>query len=149
MSYRYRYEPAADYYTAFSIRNDSLLPATIVGPAIVRDVDEAAGPSPVDLRLARGVDQGDPWLDPRASPTASGYVVPAGEEVLLWVHWKTGNVCDAGRPAYTAGSSAGVEKLVLDWSTLGLPRTSDVPLGYMFEVANPAEDPLESCSLPS
>jgi hypothetical protein len=150
-SYTYRYAPGAEYFTAFTIRNNGSLPVTLIGP----DQSHGYGSTPDvhavlwadEFRIARGEDElQDFEEDPRGALSAVGAVIGAGNEVAIWVHWKMGGACPDGRPAYMPGTAAGRDRVDVNWSIFGIPRTSTIDLGYTVWSRNPPDDPLLTCA---
>ncbi len=149
--YEYRYAPGGEYFTMFTIRNDGPLRITVNGPD--REDITAMGESEhatiwADELLIARVDPQDFFSEPRGAQSASGAsIAPSAETV--WIHWRIGSWCPPGQPAsYNPGSGISTDQVGVSWSVLGLPRTSDVHLGYRFSVANPGDDPLVTCPTP-
>lgn len=149
-TYTYRYAPGGDYYTLLTIRNAGPLQVAIVGldPARVQEGDPSVHAVlwADELLLAGGADVANQWVEARNAISASGSVIPSGDEIVVWVHWRMGRGCPEGGPAYTPGTGAGLDEVGVAWTVLGLPRVSTVSLGYDVLISNPEDDPVLSCA---
>jgi hypothetical protein len=134
--HEYRFHASTSYHTLFSVRNLGPLPVTILG------IDSHEVPTmipfvgPVELRL--GSPKNDPggtvgWSS--AAPLLHA-TVASGSDLALWIRWEIGP-CDADHTQpYLADSGIALDSIPLQWSVLGIPRTTRIALPYVvaFEV---------------
>ena len=139
----FRYAPDTDYYMAASIQNDGMLPVTIKGPH-QPDEPGASGLYVVEYLVAGGSDIGGMYEVAESDRLVSFDLAP-GKELWFWIHWHT-RPCDNGHPFLFVGGGATADDVLLDWSILGVPRTSRVPLYVPFDIRNIDEDPHDTCA---
>jgi hypothetical protein len=144
--YTYRYRASASYHTFFSLRNDGPIQVAISG------LDEGRLPAliprlgPAELLVA-STDTGKTFAEwALARPLDQATVAP-GEELWLWVRWEIGPCNADGSIPLLAGSGVGPPPTIpLRWSLLGIPRSSDVELGYQILFQLPDTDVTSVCS---
>jgi len=140
-----RYAPGGDYFTIATVRNDGLVPITLIGP----DRSDVAAMEPGNHALIWPEDfrtyQLDETSDPRTSAELPATSIAPGDELSFWIHWKMGSACHDDGPAFEPGSSIATERVPVTWSLFGIPKSANVDLRYRFAVANPLDNPVTSC----
>jgi hypothetical protein len=135
--YEYQFHAGTSYYTGFSVRNDGPIPVTVLGIATQRIIPMEPSIEPAELLVSRRPDDPNTTYGYEDStPLAEGVVVQPGFDLGLWIRWEIGP-CAAKDPVpYEANSGVSRDLIPLRWSMLGVPRTSDINLGYVvsFEV---------------
>lgn len=144
-SYVYRYVPGADYYGLTTVRNGGMLPVTLL--AATPEESDLAGPNTVEYRVAGrvGADGGVGFAAANESPRLESESLAPGEEIGLWIHWHMGACDPQGHLPYGPGSSAIMVQVLVNWSVMGVPRTSWVPLVHFFETRNVDTDSHDTC----
>lgn len=141
----YRYEPGASFLTLTSIRNVGPMAITFVGLVEPRsDIVDSALIWPEALLL---MPDAPGTVGPDESLPFAPVVIEPGHERAVWIGWRVGSQCVPGQaPPYMPEAGVGLGPLLpFRWSVLGVPRTSEVDLGYAVEALNPLDDPLTVC----
>lgn len=132
----YLYAPDSDYYLLTAIRNGGQIPVSVKGPHSPADV-QSVGPYAAQFLIARGVDPASGGPTPRsAAAPFTGVDLAPGDEVWIWVDFHTGPCLADGSLPYAPGSGGGTNEIQVDWSILGVPRVSSVPLSIDLDIRN-------------
>jgi hypothetical protein len=144
-SYVYRYVPGSDYYALTTIANRGLLPVMI--NAATAEEAGLPGPNTIEYLVAGrvGADGAVDLAEVAGAPPLVAETVGPGDQLAIWVHWTMGP-CDNGRMAYVPGSGTTTERVLVNWSVLGVPRTNWVPLVQNFEIRNIDTDSHDTCA---
>jgi hypothetical protein len=142
---RYRYEPGASFLTLASVSNEGPLAITLLGLVEpLADVADTAVMWPEALLL---LPDEEGTVGPEESVPFAPVVLEPGRYRAVWIQWRVGDRCVPGQvPPYPPEFGIGLGPLLpFRWSLFGVPRTSEVDLGYAVEAFNPPEDPLTIC----
>jgi hypothetical protein len=134
--YRYRFHASTSYQTVLSLRNEGPLAVTVQGldPKGIG----ATRPSVEPVELRYGSSKADPYsvVPWESAAPFAGAVVEPNAELTLWIRWAIGPCEPAGVPSYMANSGVARSWVPIRWSIFGVPRSTNVDLGYgvSFEV---------------
>lgn len=142
---RYRFHADTSYYTLFSLRNQGALAVRILG----LDPNGVLGliPSiePAELLFANPADDPHATVGWQSAAPFTDAVVEPNAELALWIRWQIG-ACDPSTPSpYAQDSGIARSSIPLQWSILGITRSTTIDLGYSVEFHVTPEDFATQC----
>jgi len=142
--YEYRFHAYTSYYTLVSLRNQGPLAVMVLGIDIGAVLPPNASIRPAELLNASSADDPSSEVPVASARRLEAAVVEPNAELLVWIRWEIGACDPAGTPP---GPNIGWahSSIPVRWSVMGVPRTSEIELGYTVSFETTPAIPADIC----